>query len=161
MSKLKVAIIGAGHLGKIHARLAKSNDQFEVVGVVEPVAAARNQVATDLQLPTFDCIDPLIGDINAAIVATPTVYHYDVTSALLRAGVHVLVEKPLASSADQADRLVQIAKRHDLFCKSVMSSDSTRVGPLYNLTWAPPNTSNACAQALTADAVPISASCMT
>ncbi len=114
MSKLKVAIIGAGHLGKIHARLAKSNDQFEVVGVVEPVAAARNQVATDLQLPTFDCIDPLIGDINAAIVATPTVYHYDVTSALLRAGVHVLVEKPLASSADQADRLVQIAKRHDL-----------------------------------------------
>ena len=114
MSKLKVAVIGAGHLGKIHARLAKSHDQFEVVGVVEPMAAARAQVSTELQLPTFEDIKPLIGQINAAIVATPTLYHYDVASALLRAGVHVLVEKPLASTAEQADRLVQIARRHDL-----------------------------------------------
>lgn len=114
MSKLKLAVIGAGHLGKIHARLAKSNDQLEVVGVVEPMAAARSHISSELQLPTFEDIKPLIGLVEAAIVATPTVYHYDVTSALLRAGVHVLVEKPLASTAEQADRLVQIAKRHDL-----------------------------------------------
>ncbi len=114
MSKLKVAVIGAGHLGKIHARLAKGNDQFEVVGIVEPVAAARAQISTELQLPTFEDIKPLIGNLDAAIVATPTVYHYDVASSLLRAGVHVLVEKPLASTAEQADRLVQIARRHDL-----------------------------------------------
>ncbi len=113
MSKLKLAIIGAGHLGRIHARLAKGNQQVEVVGVVEPVAAARATIASELELPTFEDYRPLIGQIEAAIIATPTVHHYDVTSTLLRAGVHVLVEKPLASTSDQAERLVQIAKRHN------------------------------------------------
>ncbi|MCC6510132.1 MAG: Gfo/Idh/MocA family oxidoreductase [Pirellulaceae bacterium] len=114
MSKLKVAIIGAGHLGRIHARLAKGNEQLEVVGVVEPAAAARTTVASELELPTFEDYRSLIGQMEAAIIATPTIYHYDVASELLRAGVHVLVEKPLASTPDQADRLVQIARRHDL-----------------------------------------------
>lgn len=113
MSKLRVAIIGAGHLGKIHARLAKGNDQFDIVGVVEPVAAARTQVACELELPTYEDYRTLLGQIDAAIVATPTVHHYEVASALLRAGVHTLVEKPLASTVDQAERLVQIARRHN------------------------------------------------
>jgi predicted dehydrogenase len=114
VSKLKLAIIGAGHLGRIHARLAKSNEQLEVVGVAEPVAAARAKVASELELPTFEDYRSLLGQIDAAIIATPTVHHYDVTSTLLRAGVHVLVEKPLASTSDQAERLVQIANRHNV-----------------------------------------------
>lgn len=114
MSKLKIAIVGAGHLGRIHARLAKSNEQLEVVGVVEPLAAARATVASELQLPTFDDYRDVIGKVDAAIIATPTVHHYDVASTLLRAGIHVLVEKPLASTADQAERLVQIANRHGM-----------------------------------------------
>lgn len=114
MSKLRIAIIGAGHLGKIHARLARNNEQWEVVGVVDPVLASRTAVATELQLPTYEDYRDLIGKMDAAIVATPTLYHYDVTSTLLRAGVHVLVEKPLASTPDQAARLVQIANRHSL-----------------------------------------------
>ena len=114
MSKLKLAIIGAGHLGRIHARLAKGNEQLEVVGVVEPVAAARASVASELELPTFDDYRSVLDKIDAAIVATPTVYHYDVASTLMRAGKHVLVEKPLASTPDQAERLVQIAHRHNV-----------------------------------------------
>lgn len=114
MSKLRLAIIGAGHLGRIHARLAKSNEQLEVVGVSDPVAAARASIASELELPAFEDYQSLIGQIDAAIVATPTLFHYDVASALLRAGVHVLVEKPLASTHDQAERLVQIATRHNL-----------------------------------------------
>lgn len=114
MNKLKVAIIGAGHLGRIHARLAKANEQLDVVGVVEPMATARTSVATELEVATFEDYRALIGKVDAAIVATPTVSHYDVASTLLRAGIHVLVEKPLASTPDQAERLVQIAKRHNL-----------------------------------------------
>lgn len=114
MSKLGIAIIGAGHLGKIHARLAKSSEQWDVIGVVDPLPASRTAVATELKLPTFEDFRELIGKIDAAIVATPTLYHYEVASTLLRSGVHVLVEKPLASTPDQAARLVQIAKRHSL-----------------------------------------------
>jgi len=71
-------------------------------------------VAAELELPTFEDFRSLLGKIDAAIVATPTVHHYDVASTLLRAGVHTLVEKPLASTPDQAERLVQIAHRHNL-----------------------------------------------
>ena len=114
MNKLRIAVIGAGHLGKIHARLAKSNEQWEVVAVVDPVSASRAAVASELQLPTVEDYREVIGKVDAAIVATPTVHHYDVTSTLLRSGIHTLVEKPLASTPDQAARLVQIAARHGL-----------------------------------------------
>ncbi|MFO1065579.1 MAG: Gfo/Idh/MocA family oxidoreductase [Pirellulales bacterium] len=113
MNKLKLAIIGAGHLGRIHARLAKGNENFEVVGVADPVAAALKTVGVELELPTCEDYQSLIGKIDAAVIATPTVHHYEVAAALLRAGVHVLVEKPLASTVDQAERLVQIAARHN------------------------------------------------
>lgn len=112
MTALRLAIIGAGHLGRIHAKLAKSNEQFVVIGVADPSDAALTLVREQLSLPTYQDYTHLIGQIDAAIVAAPTVLHYELASTLLRAGVHVLVEKPLASSADQADRLVQIANSH-------------------------------------------------
>ncbi len=112
MSTLRVAIVGAGHLGRIHAKLAKSNEQFEVVGVADPSPAALELVRQQLALPTYLDYTSLIGQVDAAIVAAPTVLHYELASTLLRAGIHVLVEKPLASSPDQADRLVQIATSH-------------------------------------------------
>lgn len=112
MSKLKLAVIGAGHLGRIHAKLAKGNEHFEVVGVADPVPSALQTVGLDLELPTCEDYKQLIDKIDAAIVATPTMHHYEVASTLLRAGVHVLVEKPLTPTVDQAERLVQIAARH-------------------------------------------------
>lgn len=112
MSALRLAVIGAGHLGRIHAKLAKSSEQFEVVGVADPSPAALQLVTDQLSLPTFTDYTQLLGKIDAAIVAAPTVMHYEVASALLRSGVHVLVEKPLASSPEQAGRLVQIARHH-------------------------------------------------
>ncbi len=112
MSVLRLAIIGAGHLGRIHAKLAKSNEQFEVVGVADPNPAALQLVADQLSLPTFTDYQQLLGTIDAAIIAAPTVCHYEVASTLLRAGIHTLVEKPLATTPDQAGRLVQIARSH-------------------------------------------------
>lgn len=112
MSKLRLAVIGGGHLGRIHAKLAKGNEQFDVVAVADPSPEARETVSQQLSLPTVADYRELLDRIDAAIVAPPTVVHYEVASTLLRAGVHVLVEKPLASSADQADRLVQIARSH-------------------------------------------------
>ncbi len=112
MSALRLAVVGAGHLGRIHAKLAKSSEQFDVVGVADPSPAALQTITEQLGLPTFQDYKQLIGKIDAAIVAAPTVLHYDVASTLLRSGVHVLVEKPLATTPEQADRLVQIAHSH-------------------------------------------------
>ncbi len=112
MSKLKLAVVGGGHLGKIHAKLAHAHDQFELVAVADPSHESRRMIEEQLGLPTVADYHELIGKIDAAIVAAPTLAHYEVTSTLLRAGVHTLVEKPLASSADQAQRLVQMARSH-------------------------------------------------
>ncbi|MEZ6138782.1 MAG: Gfo/Idh/MocA family oxidoreductase [Pirellulaceae bacterium] len=112
MSKLRIAIIGGGHLGRIHAKLAKSNEQFEVIGVADPSPESRQTVAEQLELPTFADYQQLVGRIDAAIIASPTTTHYEVASVLLRAGIHTLVEKPLASTPDQAYRLCQMAANH-------------------------------------------------
>ncbi len=112
MSSLRLAIVGGGHLGRIHAKLAGGNDQYHVVAVADTSPEARDLVAEQLNLPTVSDYRQLLGEIDAAIVAAPTQHHYEITSTLLRAGIHCLVEKPLATSPDQAQRLVQIAKSH-------------------------------------------------
>lgn len=109
---LRLAVIGGGHLGRIHAKLATGNDHFELVAVADPCPTACEVVHQQLGLPTTTDYRSLIGSIDAAIVAAPTTAHYEITSTLLRAGVHVLVEKPLALSSDQAQRLVQMARSH-------------------------------------------------
>ncbi len=112
MSVLRLVIVGGGHLGRIHAKLAHSSEQFEVVAVADPDPNSRRLVEEQLGLPTVSDYRELIGKVDAAVVAPPTVVHYDVTSTLLRAGIHTLVEKPLASTPEQASRLVQIARHH-------------------------------------------------
>lgn len=113
MSELRLAVVGGGHLGRIHAKLAQAHELFELVAVADPSPDSRRIVEEQLALPTVADYRELIGKVDAAIVAAPTIAHYEVTSSLLRAGIHTLVEKPLAHSADQANRLVQIARSHN------------------------------------------------
>jgi predicted dehydrogenase len=112
MSKLRLAVIGGGHLGRIHARLASTNEQFELLGVVDPCRESQATVTQQLAVPVTSDYREWIGQLDAAIIATPTINHYEVGCSLLRSGVHCLIEKPLASSPDQANRLVQIARSH-------------------------------------------------
>ncbi|HBE69527.1 MAG TPA: gfo/Idh/MocA family oxidoreductase, partial [Planctomycetaceae bacterium] len=72
MTALRLAIIGGGHLGRIHARLASADGPYQVVGVVDPTEAARELVTEQLGLPTCADYRELIGKIDAAIVAAPT-----------------------------------------------------------------------------------------
>ncbi len=112
MSRLKLGVIGGGHLGRIHAKLAASNEQFDLIAVADPSPESQALVSSQLNLPVVSDYRTLLGRIDAAIVATPTVSHYEIGSQLLREGVHCLIEKPLTSTSDQAARLVQIARRH-------------------------------------------------
>ncbi len=113
MKNIRLGVVGGGHLGRIHARLASGNQQFDVVAVVDSSAEVRQRIESELGLPTCSDYRDLCGHVDAAVVATPTVSHYEITSALLRAGIHCLVEKPLAHQYDQAERLVQIARNRN------------------------------------------------
>lgn len=114
MSRLQLAVVGTGHLGKIHARLASAADEIDLKAIVEPDADTRQRVAEEFQTtPLADCRE-LFGLVDAAIVASPTSTHFEVVTELLRGGVHVLVEKPITTTVQEADELVSLARQQQL-----------------------------------------------
>jgi len=110
--KLKLAVVGAGHLGRIHAKLLAGMPAVELVAVVDPVAAAREEVAAAYGARPVAEHQSLLGEIDGAVIATPTRYHHAVALDFLRRGIPLLVEKPLASTLAEADELVLVARRH-------------------------------------------------
>ena len=110
MKQINIAVIGAGHLGRIHARLLAQQPVYNVVGIVDPVLEARRQVAGDLGVPAFSHLDQLQGHLDAAVIATPTHLHHEIAMPLLQQHVHLLVEKPIAANVSQATSMVRAAQ---------------------------------------------------
>jgi predicted dehydrogenase len=111
---LRVAVIGAGHLGRIHARIAAGLEEIELVAVVDAVESARHSAAEENHTRAVADYRELIGEIDAAIVATPTTTHHAIGMELLSGGVSLLMEKPIALTTTQADELVALARRQGL-----------------------------------------------
>jgi predicted dehydrogenase len=109
MTRLPVAVIGVGHLGKEHARILSSLADVELVAVVDPNRAQAEAVAQ--RCGTRACTEhgEILGHVSAAVIAAPTAYHHSVARDFLAAGVALLVEKPLASNLAQAQELAQVA----------------------------------------------------
>lgn len=110
MSRLRVAVIGAGHLGRIHTRLASARQDIELLGIVEPSAATRERVCAEFSTRGFASVDEVVDRLDAAIVVTPTQYHHAVALPLIERGIHCFVEKPITFSLDEADALIQAAR---------------------------------------------------
>jgi predicted dehydrogenase len=114
MKPLRVAVVGAGHLGRIHARLAAAQPEIELVAVADPVEAARDSVAQEAKTAAVADYRTLIGQIDAAIVASPTSTHHAIGIELLSGGVPLLIEKPLAPTATHAEDLAALARKKGL-----------------------------------------------
>ncbi len=112
MKPLKTAVVGAGHLGRIHARILSTLEGFSLVGVADPVEANRLETAATYQTEPFADYRQLYGRIDAAVVAAPTKHHHAVARDLLSHGIHLLVEKPLAATRAEAEELVDVARRN-------------------------------------------------
>lgn len=109
MSELRIAVIGAGHLGRIHAKLLGQVEGAKLVALSDPCDAARQQATKQFSVPAFADYRDLIPQIDAAVVAAPTDRHAKIAEDLLSAGKHVLVEKPMTTCRDDARRLALIA----------------------------------------------------
>ena len=112
MSRIKVGVIGCGHLGAIHARLLAARPDVELVGVVDPSPEARTRVAEAHGCSGFEEPRDLVGAVQAAVVAAPTGLHAAVSLPLLEGGIDLLVEKPLAATVEDARAIVIAARRH-------------------------------------------------
>jgi predicted dehydrogenase len=106
-----VAVVGAGRLGRFHAQKLAAMEDVDLVAVVDPVLQARHRVALECDTEALPDCRGLAGRIDAAVVAAPTRLHHALGMELLAVGVHLLVEKPLANTAAEADELVEAARR--------------------------------------------------
>jgi len=109
---IRVAVIGAGQFGANHARVLHELPDAELAGVYDADAARAQEVAAKYGCRAFASLEEAASGSQAAVVAVPTVSHAEVGCALLERGLDVLVEKPIAATAAEADRLVETAARH-------------------------------------------------
>ena len=112
MSKLRVAVIGAGHLGKIHARLLPQLDNVVLLAIADPSPLVQRDLIDQADVPVISDYRRLIGKIDAAVVATPTRSHFDIAEELLSHSIHTLIEKPIADCPYQARQLVELAEEN-------------------------------------------------
>ena len=111
MSKLRVGVVGVGYLGKFHAQIYARMPQVELVGVADTDGDAARRVAAELGCTAYTDSTELVPQVDAVSIVVPTVKHLSVAQPFLDAGVHMLMEKPLAPSYDEALTLVQAAER--------------------------------------------------
>src|SRR5580704_18026716 len=109
MNRLRMAVIGVGHLGKEHARILASLPEVELVGIADVSAEQARLVAE--RCGTEACTDftTLLDRVDAVTVVVPTIYHHAVASRFLECGIPVLVEKPIATTVAEADDLIRLA----------------------------------------------------
>ena len=111
MSRLRVAVIGVGHLGQHHARLLAALPDVELIGVVDTKPGRAEEIAAKYGTRAFADAADVRALVDAVTVAVPTESHVDVAMPFVSQGLAVLVEKPLASSVAEADRLIEAAAR--------------------------------------------------
>jgi len=110
-SSIPTAVIGVGYLGKFHAEKHHDLEDADLIAVVDTDSAAGEKVADSLKVPFYTDYRDLLHKVKAVSVVVPTVFHYQIAKDFLEAGVHVLVEKPIASTVAQAQELVDLAKK--------------------------------------------------
>jgi predicted dehydrogenase len=109
MSRIRVAVVGVGYLGRFHAQKYAALPACELVGVVDPQPKARDAVAAELGVPGHADYRDLVGKVDAVSVVTTTPLHFEIAAAFLNAGAHVLVEKPMTETLAQARELIDLA----------------------------------------------------
>ncbi len=104
-----VAVVGVGHLGKEHARIYSELEQTRLIGVVDSDPERGNQVANKHSVPFLSEAEPLVEQVDAVSIAVPTPFHLEAARPFLEAGKSVLVEKPMASTLQEADEMISLA----------------------------------------------------
>lgn len=114
MQKLRTGVIGVGYLGQFHAEKYTKLEGVELVGVADPGTARAAEVAKKLGVPFHADASALLGKVDAVSIVAPTVLHHRIARQFLDAGVHVLLEKPMTVTLEEADDLIALAATRKL-----------------------------------------------
>ena len=106
---LKIGVLGAGHLGKIHLNCIQQVEEYNLVGFYDPIEETAKQVEAEMGIKCFDSIDSLIDAVDVVDIVTPTIRHFECASKALQKRKHVFIEKPIVATPDEANALKKLA----------------------------------------------------
>jgi predicted dehydrogenase len=109
MCALKIGVLGAGHLGRIHVQQLRELPEWEIAGIHDTDRARAEAVAGEFDVPVAEDPIVLMNAVDAIDIVTPTITHHDLATRALKAGKHVFIEKPLVNTLAEADDLVALA----------------------------------------------------
>ncbi|TDS66128.1 Gfo/Idh/MocA family protein [Myroides indicus] len=109
---LKVGVLGAGHLGKIHLRLLNQSTKYNLVGFYDPSEENANKVAAEFGYKKFESIEELIAAVDVIDIVTPTLSHFKCAKQAIEAGKHVFLEKPITTTVKEAEDIIVLTQKY-------------------------------------------------
>jgi predicted dehydrogenase len=140
MNKVKIGVIGTGHLGKIHTKLFKEVDACEFVGVYDKDPLQAKKVGDEFGVKQFDDLDVLLKEVDAVDIVATTSAHYELVKQALEQNRHVFVEKPITVHIWEAEELIKVADQKNLifqvghierFNPALLSVENYKLNPLF------------------------------
>ena len=137
---LKIGIFGAGHLGKIHLKIAENSNIFELVGFHDSDFNVVNKLLKEFDYKFFENPDALINSVDVVSIITPTISHFKIAEKAIKASKHLFIEKPIAQTDDEANTLVNLAIDYKVlgqvghverFNPAYQSIKSTLINPMF------------------------------
>ncbi|OGU18756.1 MAG: oxidoreductase [Ignavibacteria bacterium GWA2_55_25] len=138
--KLKIGIVGCGHLGSLHTKMLAQIPSAELVGVYDVEREKAQRLAAEHGTKSFESLDTLLSGVQAVSIATTTKSHFEVARAALERGVHVFIEKPITETISQAEQLVQMAEAAnrkiqvghiERFNPAILALEHLKLAPLF------------------------------
>ncbi|MFD0835821.1 Gfo/Idh/MocA family oxidoreductase [Mariniflexile aquimaris] len=111
---LKAGVLGAGHLGKIHLRLLKQSEKYELVGFYDADEESGKKVEAEFGYKFFNSIEALIDAVDMVDIVTPTLSHYECAKQAISKGKHIFIEKPITNTVEEAEHIRELLAEHNL-----------------------------------------------
>ncbi|MBN1397030.1 MAG: Gfo/Idh/MocA family oxidoreductase [Bacteroidetes bacterium] len=140
MNPLRVGVIGTGHLGALHAKLYSQIPAVRLIGVFDIDQAHSAKQAAEFGVKAFEKLDDLLENVDAVSIATSTQSHYDVAMQVAGRGIHLLIEKPITTTIEQARELTDLAEKKGLklqvghierFNPAILALEPYKINPLF------------------------------
>jgi predicted dehydrogenase len=109
---LKIGVLGAGHLGKIHLRLLQQSEKYELIGFYDPNQENAEKISKEFGYKHFSTIATLIHAVDVIDIVTPTLSHYKCAKVAIKSGKHVFIEKPISNTIEEADEIIALANEY-------------------------------------------------
>ncbi len=140
MDKLRIGIIGVGHLGKLHHKNLLEINLAECVGIFDIDKEKAKIVAEEFKVRSFDSLEELFKSSDAVIIATTTSNHFEVGKLALENNLHIFIEKPITSTVEEAEELIKLGKEKNKFIQvghierfnpAILSLEKYQLNPMF------------------------------